>query len=98
PPRCPLFPCTTLFRSLISSRLSRTVFSYRLSAAKVLASSLLICFLTRPRSNAAQLKEGKMLQVKDSALPKLEKSVAEKPMEPPRSEEHTSELQSRENL
>src|SRR5690606_16480232 len=26
---------------------------------------------------------GKMLQVKDSALPKLEKSVAEKPMEPP---------------
>src|SRR5690606_11388362 len=27
--------------------------------------------------------EGKMLQEKDSLLPKLEKSVAEKPMEPP---------------
>src|SRR5256885_7424253 len=83
PPRSTLFPYTTLFRSVISQRLVRTVDGGRMPAVEVMLNTKLIADLIE-RGNFSGVKEA------------MEKSMAEGSQT--RSEEHTSELQSPCNL
>src|SRR5690606_41972990 len=89
PPTSTLFPYTTLFRSITSLR-SRLIYYfslYLLPAIIVLCSVLAVMFLPEryPATNAQRL-EFRHVPDPDAILT------------PYRSEEHTSELQSRENL
>src|SRR3712207_8109613 len=89
PPRSTLFPYTTLFRSFPSLTALRTAYADGLSPEAVLAESY--------RRIAATEDPGIFLAL----VPEAEARAAARalgPFDPVRSEEHTSELQSRQYL
>src|SRR5690606_41665906 len=88
PPRSPLFPYTTLFRSVLAA------------AAAGRPRSFLHYLTRRPRSRRIELRQPACCAPRMEARirPALEADAAAMLAIYRRSEEHTSELQSRENL
>src|SRR5687768_18261901 len=85
PPRSPLFPYTTLFRS---GKYREAVGAFR---AALTGPNFLSAMLGLERSYAA-------LGWTDSMVPVIDSAIRARPREATRSEEHTSELQSRLHL
>src|SRR5258707_9852566 len=83
PPRSTLFPYTTLFRSTRQLSLSST----SASAAAIPPSAITVCALP-----------SKDFEITATLAPAAEAPTAARRPAPPRSEEHTSELQSRQYL
>src|SRR5690606_41567931 len=82
PPRSTLFPYTTLFRSIHSS--AKVAYTFSIRSVSSTASSLVACAVCPScHKNSAVLKNRRVRISQRTTL---------------RSEEHTSELQSRENL
>src|SRR5690606_41799030 len=91
PPRAPLFPCTTLFRSEAEGPYRRPHLSKALWTGGEVAQALL-----GTAERGVHVLTGRVATALDAAARRLELDGGE--VLEYRSEEHTSELQSRENL